>query len=137
MTAPQGKHNLGFAVGSVFVWPDGSVSFTKAVTFIEAFRCRPEDVTGFSETRGGKKRMEFTLHVFGQGGEMFTASVNGGTATRLERWFREHGYLQPRNVGPTAGAVSVADELAKLAALRDQGILTQAEFEAAKRRLLA
>src|SRR5690606_15045332 len=35
------------------------------------------------------------------------------------------------------GAVSVADEIAKLAALRDQGHLTAAEFEEQKARLLA
>ncbi len=35
------------------------------------------------------------------------------------------------------GAVSVADEIAKLAALRDQGHLSEAEFEEQKARLLA
>jgi hypothetical protein len=35
-----------------------------------------------------------------------------------------------------ASPASVADELGKLAALRDQGVLTAEEFEAAKRRLL-
>jgi hypothetical protein len=33
--------------------------------------------------------------------------------------------------------LSVADELAKLAALRDQGAISQDEFDAQKRRLLA
>jgi hypothetical protein len=37
----------------------------------------------------------------------------------------------------TSTASSVADELAKLAALRDQGILSADEFEAAKRRALS
>jgi hypothetical protein len=36
----------------------------------------------------------------------------------------------------TVGTVSVADELAKLVALRDQGVLTPEEFELQKRRLL-
>ena len=35
-----------------------------------------------------------------------------------------------------AGTGSVADELAKLAALRDSGVLTEAEFAAQKARLL-
>lgn len=37
----------------------------------------------------------------------------------------------------TGGSVSVADELEKLASLRDRGILTQAEFEAQKAELLS
>lgn len=37
---------------------------------------------------------------------------------------------------PPAAPVSVADELAKLAALRDQGVLSPEEFEAQKARLL-
>ena len=37
---------------------------------------------------------------------------------------------------PAAGSGSVADELAKLADLRDRGVLTGEEFEARKRRLL-
>ncbi len=38
--------------------------------------------------------------------------------------------------GPAAAALSVADELTKLAALRDQGTLSAEEFEAQKRKLL-
>ena len=38
---------------------------------------------------------------------------------------------------PVAAPVSVADELRKLAELRDQGVLTEEEFQAAKGRMLA
>ena len=38
---------------------------------------------------------------------------------------------------PAPAAISVADELSKLAALRDQGLLSPEEFEAQKQRLLA
>lgn len=41
----------------------------------------------------------------------------------------------PQPAAPAAGG-SIADELAKLAALRDQGIITPADFEAAKARIL-
>jgi len=44
----------------------------------------------------------------------------------------QHGAQQ---TGPTPSA-SLADELAKLASLRDQGILSPAEFEQQKARLL-
>lgn len=44
----------------------------------------------------------------------------------------------PAAVAPSQSAgVSVADELAKLAAMRDQGILTDDEFQAQKARLLS
>ncbi len=41
-------------------------------------------------------------------------------------------------VGPTSGRqqIDVADQLTKLAALRDSGVLTEAEFEAQKQKLL-
>jgi len=38
---------------------------------------------------------------------------------------------------PTQAAVSLSSELQNLASLRDRGVLTQAEFEAAKAKLLA
>ncbi|MEV3848105.1 DUF4429 domain-containing protein [Streptomyces microflavus] len=43
----------------------------------------------------------------------------------------------PRHAAPAAAPSSVADELAKLAGLRDAGILTPAEFEAQKARILS
>ena len=39
--------------------------------------------------------------------------------------------------GGNAGAPSTAEELSKLASLRDQGVLTEAEFDAQKAKLLA
>lgn len=41
-----------------------------------------------------------------------------------------------RNSQPAASAISAVDELAKFAALRDQGALTPEEYEAQKRRLI-
>ena len=42
-----------------------------------------------------------------------------------------------RAAGPEAAGANLSDELGRLAALRDQGVLTEAEFQAAKQRLLA
>jgi hypothetical protein len=42
-----------------------------------------------------------------------------------------------REVAVTPGAPSTAEELTKLATLRDQGVLTEAEFDAQKAKLLA
>lgn len=44
--------------------------------------------------------------------------------------------LNQRDVPFTSGSASIADEIRKLAELRDEGILTPAEFEAKKRQLL-
>jgi hypothetical protein len=43
---------------------------------------------------------------------------------------------RPTTPEPTQAVGSVADELAKLAALRDSGVLTEDEFEAQKAKLL-
>jgi hypothetical protein len=51
-------------------------------------------------------------------------------AAQQEQAFR--GYVQE-----AAGAPGSADELAKLADLRDRGVLTEAEFEAEKARILS
>jgi hypothetical protein len=45
--------------------------------------------------------------------------------------------LARQPTAPKATQPSVADELTKLAALRDKGVLTEAEFDAQKKRLLA
>ena len=45
------------------------------------------------------------------------------------------GYI--REVAATPGARSTAEELTKLASLRDQGVLSQAEFDGQKAKLLA
>ena len=45
------------------------------------------------------------------------------------------GYI--REVAATPGTPSTAEELTKLATLRDQGVLTEAEFDAQKAKLLA
>jgi ABC-type multidrug transport system fused ATPase/permease subunit len=45
------------------------------------------------------------------------------------------GYI--REAAATPGAPSTAEELTKLATLRDQGVLTEAEFDAQKAKLLA
>jgi len=67
-----------------------------------------------------------------------TAEVNHGTAEVIENWFRSHS-LFGANTASTPAPVSsssVADEIAKLGQLRSQGLLTEAEFEAQKARLL-
>ena len=55
-----------------------------------------------------------------------------GAFEALKRALVEHISKPPA----PAAAVSEADEIAKLAALRDRGVLTEEEFSAKKRQLL-
>jgi hypothetical protein len=66
---------------------------------------------------------------------LFTNDLNGQVAefkAKVERKMRESKHPAPAN-HPT---VLLTDELRKLAEFRQQGILSQAEFEAAKKKLL-
>ena len=138
------KHNLGWSTGVLYEHDDGTVSFRRPGHLIDSFRLRISDVTAFSETKGGKKAFDHTLHVFGRGGELLSCDVNAGTGVKIEEWFRAHPSFgddtpapQVQRTEPSMSAPSsVADELTKLAQLRDAGVLTDAEFQAQKRKLL-
>jgi len=56
-------------------------------------------------------------------------------AKRGELWTNEMG-LRPAAPAPSAPTASIADELVKLGQLRQEGLLTEAEFETQKARLL-
>lgn len=74
--------------------------------------------------------------------EMLTGVTVGGQAkkcTEMVDLLRVHRILDQLTgptTAPAAAGGSVADELAKLAALREQGILSEDEFAASKARLL-
>lgn len=132
------KHSLGWSTGTIYEHGDGTASFRRPGKLLDDFRVRIADVTSFSETKGGKKSLENTIHVYGRGGEICSASVNVGNTIAIERWFRAHPDFSKaaQPIEATGGGASVADELAKLASLRDSGVLSNAEFDAAKKRLL-
>ena len=133
-------HKLGFGVGTIVEHPDGSASFRKPATLTDAFRVRISDVTGFSVSKGGKI-LERRLKVLGRGTDLASADVNHGAAEKIEAWFRAHPAFGQAPAGPAARDASppssVADELTKLAGLRNQGVLTDEEFAAQKARLLS
>ncbi|WP_327141145.1 SHOCT domain-containing protein [Nocardia sp. NBC_01327] len=147
------SHGLGFGNGSLIEHPDGTVEYRQTGKLLTAFRVRVRDVTGFSvrkATRDDKKRLKATalqqvLTVQGSGTTLAEVAINHGTAEKIETWFRSHGDFgdgapsQAASVqgSPFAVPNSVADELLKLAQLRDTGILTADEFEAQKSKLLA
>ncbi|WP_229740204.1 SHOCT domain-containing protein [Nocardia rhizosphaerihabitans] len=110
---------------------------------------------GFSvrkATRDDKKRLKATalqqvLSVQGSGTTLAEVAINHGTAQKIEDWFHAHQDFgsgmssqapaaTPQTMQPTATS-SIADELLKLAQLRDAGVLTPAEFEAQKSKLLS
>ena len=141
------SHGLGIGNGSLIQHDDGSVEYRQTGKLIPAFRIRVRDVSGFSVrkvTRDDKKRlkassMQQVLTVQGSGTMLAEVAVNHGTGEKIEEWFRGHpdfGANARPQAPPSAGTVSVADELAKLAQLRDAGVLSADEFEAQKARLL-
>jgi hypothetical protein len=75
-------------------------------------------------------------------GAFIDALRQANTAMAQEPYFGQPGfkgfiYRNPPSVPAQPGPSSVADELAKLADLRDKGVLTDAEFAAQKARLLS
>jgi hypothetical protein len=94
--------------------------------------------------------LERTLNIMGAGTVLASVSIPHGTAERIEEWFRRHPLyrdnapmsLQQMAAAPVEPAVGsgellIADELRKLASLRDEGILSEAEFVARKELLLS
>lgn len=146
------SHGLGVGHGSLIEYPDGSVEYRATGKFLPAFRVRVRDVVGFSVrkvTRDDKKQLKASslqqvLSVQGSGTTLAEVAINHGTAQKIEDWFRVHQDFdgRPRSQAPASQspqpivAGSIADELMKLAQLRDAGVLTPAEFETQKGRLL-
>jgi len=68
------------------------------------------------------------VYLIVRGHSMQERSMN--QARQQDQQFREY-------VQQAAGSTSTADELTKLASLRDQGVITAAEFEREKAKLLS
>jgi hypothetical protein len=145
------KHGLGLGNGRLVEYEDGTVAYYKTAELTQAFRGPIAEVQGFSVVKGGKM-LERTLNVMGSGTCLASVSINHGTAEKIEEWFRRHAQwrdnapvsaqatatLQPQAFAPAADdGLLIADELRKLALLRDEGILTEDEFATRKALLLA
>lgn len=116
---------------------------------LPAFKLRVRDVVGFSvrkATRDDKKRLKASslqevLTVRGSGTTLAEVAVNYGTAQKIEDWFRAHMEFGQGALGQAPQAVtqvasvSIADELMKLAQLRDAGVISADEFDAQKSKL--
>jgi hypothetical protein len=142
------SHGLGIAVGSTIDHGDGSVEYRQTRKLIPAFKVHVADVTGFSvrkatrqDKRNGARALQKVIVLQGGGTELASCPVNHGTAEKIEAWIRAHpsfGSNTAQNPPPSQGAASVdiADQLAKLAKLRDAGVLSSQEFDRAKSKLL-
>jgi Short C-terminal domain/Phospholipase_D-nuclease N-terminal len=73
------------------------------------------------------------VYLIARGGQMQERSME--EAVRREEATRK--YIQQAAAGSAGGGGSSADEIAKLAQLRDQGHLTEAEFATQKAKILA
>jgi hypothetical protein len=98
---------------------------------------------------GNGKILERRLHILGNGSTLAFVDVNHGVSEQVEAWFRKHKLFHGNvarsaptpSAPPSTAAVPnpsmVADELRKLADLRNEGILSDEEFQAQKAKLLA
>jgi hypothetical protein len=155
-TGHMGKaqnHGLGFGNGSIIDHGDGVIEYRQTGKLLPAFKINIGDVTGVSVRRAtrqdkkslGASGMQQVLTIQGGGTDLAACAVNFGTAEKIEAWLRAHPafggrQLQsqlPDHAASSSATASLGDELAKLAQLRDSGVLTTAEFEQAKSKLLS
>ncbi|WP_137876523.1 SHOCT domain-containing protein [Rhodococcus sp. Q] len=138
------KYALGFGHGRIVEFEDGTAAYYKTGELTQAFRIKIADVRGFSVTKGGKM-LTRSISVLGNGTTLATVDVNHGTSELIENWFKGHPLFNTTATPTTPAAPAphqvsphlVADELRKLADMRNEGILTQAEFDAQKAKLLS
>jgi hypothetical protein len=133
-------HKLGFGNGRVVEYEDGTAAWIASASLTQAFRVKISDVTGFSVTNSGKL-LQRQLNILGNGTLLGAAEVNHGTAEVIEKWFRSHPDFgknaTPGHAASQSGsAPSIADEIERLARLREEGLLTDEEFAAAKQQLI-
>ena len=118
-----------WTIFEIFLWV---IWFWILITiFIDIFRSR--DLSGWAKTLWFVFVLFFPLigvlvYLIVRGGKMHERAAR--QAQQQEEQFR--GYVQE-----VAGSESVADQLAKLADLRDRGVITAEEFDREKAKVLA
>jgi hypothetical protein len=127
------------AIGLVIYLPASSDSVTADQEAIDASSADWADTLGYEADQSARDaRFEaeqdktFGIALIGIGAVVFSARW----AVRPEAGATVKA-APPMPVFAPAAPPSPADEIAKLAALRDQGVLTDAEFEQRKQRLLS
>ncbi|HEX4725986.1 MAG TPA: SHOCT domain-containing protein [Pseudonocardiaceae bacterium] len=144
------SHGLGVGSGGIIDYGDGNIEYRQTGKLLPAFKVNIADVTGFSvrkatrqDRKNGASALQQVLILQGSGTELAACPINHGTAAKIEAWIRAHPSFrgnvpQHAPVAAPLGAapVTIADELAKLAQLRDAGVLSPEEFAQAKAKLL-
>ena len=121
--------NVFWTILMVFLWV---LWFWVLITvFIDLFRSR--DLSGWAKALWFVFILVFPLigvlvYLIARGGKMHEHAVRD--ARQQEAQFRSY-------VQEAAGSQSPADQLAKLADLRDRGVITAAEFDREKAKILA
>lgn len=143
-------HHLGVGGGTITDKGDGTMEYRPAFSLRTAFRVRIADITGFSvrkaskvDRRNGAAWNDRVLVIHGSGTDLASCAVAYSAAQDIENWVRAHPTFRgnvPQD-SPIAdhgrsASVNLADELAKLAQLRESGVLSPTEFEQAKAKLL-
>lgn len=147
--AQRQSHGLGMGNGSIIDHGGGIIEYRQTGKLIPAFKVNVADVTGFSvrkatkqDRKNGASRLQQVIALQGGGTELASCPVNHGTAVKIEAWIRAHPAFRS-NASQTAPAprvdasVDIADQLLKLAQLRDSGVLSTQEFNQAKAKLLS
>lgn len=142
------SHGLGMGKGSIIDHGGGIIEYRQTGKLMPAFKVNIADVTGFSvrkatrqDKKNGASGLQQVIVLQGGGTELASCAVNYGTAEKIEAWIRAHpsfGANASRSAPPAqvAAADNIADQLTKLAQLRDAGALSPEEFEQAKAKLL-
>jgi Short C-terminal domain len=144
------SHGLGVGNGSIIDYGDGIIEYRQSGKLLPAFKVNITDITGFSvrkatrqDKKNGATMLQQVFVLQGGGTELASCPVNYGTAQKIEEWIRAHPNFRgnvPQNApvaAPQGSAqINIADELMKLAQLRDAGLLSPAEFDRAKAKLL-
>lgn len=144
------SHGLGFGNGSIIDYGGGIIEYRQTGKLLPAFKVNIADVTGFAvrkatrrDKKNGASMLQQVFVLQGSGTELAACPVNYGTAEKNETWIRAHPSFRgnvPQNAPLAApqgpAPVNIADELTKLAQLRDAGVLSPEEFKQAKAKLL-
>ena len=133
---PVKSHSRGFGNGSLIENTDHcTVQYRATGKLLPAFNVRLADVTGVSSQKKGLLTMLMRVH--GQGTILAEVEVNHGTTELVSEWFKSRIGLGATRVASTDSNTSgMTEELSKLAVLYREGILSEEEFVAAKRKLV-
>lgn len=130
-------YKLGTGAGTIRDNGDGTASYYASFGLGQpSFHVRIADVTGFALSSG------WVFRILGNGVELASTPVARFAPHRIEAWFRAHPDFggnadpSPAPAPPQLDGRLIADELTKLAGLRDAGVLTDEEFDTQKARLL-